>query len=375
MSMLATRENTLSHITRIFGRQLGHRWQPGDRLPPVRDLAQEMGVSHGTIYRALQQMVRKGYLVAKPRQGLYVSQSYEDSAFRSEFLKDKPPADDFAAMDLTGRRVTLYYSHESTHMVDARSAIESQLSLRGCVVTQLPYQNDPPDPQGQDCTILINPSPLWKLKATSHQPVIVVTSAATSPLVVGEHWDFIGPDQEQGAMLAGMHLHELGCKDVCFVGLTARANDTASIYETTSSARLRGLSLGWGEPLKPENLLRSHVYSPIGGAQAAKTFAALAHRPDGVFAGTDELAMGFISGAEALGLRLGRDYQLVGFDGQPQLDRLDAHGVSSVVVPARWMGQTAVQLLVQRWAHPTLPSRRMLLGCTLRKTHQTDSSL
>lgn len=350
----------LSRVIGRFGKQLGRRWQPGDRLPTVRELASEMNVSSGTVYRALQLMVQSGILMAKPRQGMFVSPQYTEARFRSAFLKNVHTYPEPVHNFLAGKRAVIRFGSTTTHMFPARDAIESALIERGCVILQQ-HHSQPFDHAQADCLVLINPGPDTHVTTSPDQPLVIVTSAAAGPTIDATHYDCVSIDQHQAAALAGKFLRSAGCQEVCFLG---KIHPDTSAYETTSQARLNGFLSSWGN-LPEKYRLTTPFYSAIGGAQAAKKYVRFEPRPQGVFTATDELAAGFISGAEALGLRLWRDYHLVGFDGQAQLRDLSPKGVPSVMLPAELMGQYAVDMLLSRWANPSLPSRKLLLGCSL----------
>ncbi len=66
--------------------QSGHL-QPGDRLPPVRTLAQELGVHFNTVARAYRLLAREGWIALRRGRGAYVQGSREEPWAR-EALQD-----------------------------------------------------------------------------------------------------------------------------------------------------------------------------------------------------------------------------------------------------------------------------------------------
>jgi GntR family transcriptional regulator len=54
--------------------------KPGDRLPPARDLAAELGVNTNTVLRALRLLRDEGLLDFKRGRGVHVSGTPEESA-------------------------------------------------------------------------------------------------------------------------------------------------------------------------------------------------------------------------------------------------------------------------------------------------------
>jgi GntR family transcriptional regulator len=48
---------------------------PGERLPPIRDLATDVGLAPNTVAKAYRTLGRDGYLVARGRAGTYVTET------------------------------------------------------------------------------------------------------------------------------------------------------------------------------------------------------------------------------------------------------------------------------------------------------------
>jgi DNA-binding LacI/PurR family transcriptional regulator len=68
----------------------------------------------------------------------------------------------------------------------------------------------------------------------------------------------------------------------------------------------------------------------------------------------------------AHGIRLGKEIKVVGFDGQPARHRGEPL-LTTVQVPFEAMAKMAVLMALERAAEPDAISRRLLLGCALRK--------
>jgi GntR family transcriptional regulator len=58
--------------------------KPGDRLPPARHLAAVMGVNTNTVFRALRALRDEGLLEMRPRRGIRVVGTPEESEIRSK---------------------------------------------------------------------------------------------------------------------------------------------------------------------------------------------------------------------------------------------------------------------------------------------------
>jgi GntR family transcriptional regulator len=62
------------------------RWQPGTMLPSEQELARELGVSQGTVRKALDAMTAERILVRRQGRGTFVAE-YEDSRILFQFFR------------------------------------------------------------------------------------------------------------------------------------------------------------------------------------------------------------------------------------------------------------------------------------------------
>jgi GntR family transcriptional regulator len=60
-------------------------WQPGDRVPPVRDLALEFGVNPNTMQRSLSELERDGLVYSERTSGRFIT---KDSALINKVRED-----------------------------------------------------------------------------------------------------------------------------------------------------------------------------------------------------------------------------------------------------------------------------------------------
>lgn len=49
------------------------RWKPGDRLPSIREICAQQGVSKATVQHALQRLEAQGFLEVRPKAGHFVT--------------------------------------------------------------------------------------------------------------------------------------------------------------------------------------------------------------------------------------------------------------------------------------------------------------
>jgi GntR family transcriptional regulator len=62
------------------------QWQPGERLPSHRNLGTHYGVSYMTVRRAIEALVRDGYLYSVPGKGTFVAISEKQQAEEGPFI-------------------------------------------------------------------------------------------------------------------------------------------------------------------------------------------------------------------------------------------------------------------------------------------------
>ncbi len=68
----------------LRGQILDGRLRPGARLPASRDLAQQYGISRGTIVEAFEQLRAEGYVESRTGAGTFVTQALPDDAFDTQ---------------------------------------------------------------------------------------------------------------------------------------------------------------------------------------------------------------------------------------------------------------------------------------------------
>jgi len=100
-----------------------------------------------------------------------------------------------------------------------------------------------------------------------------------------------------------------------------------------------------------------------GGRKAARKLLAAADRPDMVFAANDMMAIGLIEAAEELGVRIPGDVAVVGCD-DIYVAGLLRPALSSVRMPKYELGQRGAELLLERIANPSVPTRHVELEVT-----------
>jgi LacI family transcriptional regulator len=184
-------------------------------------------------------------------------------------------------------------------------------------------------------------------------PVVLLDRA-----VRGLQLDAVTVGNAAGASRAVQHLIDLGHRRIGAV------TDTASINSTAQ--RLRGYRSALREAgLTIDNALVSvGSSSQEGGYQAALALLRSPRRPDAIFATSNFMTAGTVRAMRELGLRVGSDVALVGFDDTDWAAHSDPP-VTVVRQPVMEMGRRAGELLLARLGDPGAPPQRVRLPTEL----------
>jgi alanine racemase len=186
-------------------------------------------------------------------------------------------------------------------------------------------------------------------------------------------------DDESGARAAAEHLIALGHRSFVVVAVErpqpedGRPSDGGWSAEGVTGRRLRGYQAAFaaaGLELAPEAVVAGRA-SIDGGASAFHRAWALGLRPTAVLAMSDAMAVGVMSTARELGLRVPHDLSVVGFDDVDLAAHVDPP-LTTVHQPIRQKGSDAVRLLLaevenreaNRPEHLRLETRLIVRGST-----------
>lgn len=342
---------------RALRERISAQWRPGDRLPPVSELARSMGFGQNNTHRAVRDLVAEGVLLTRRKLGTFVRRLPSET-------RDTPEAD----RSLKGVAIGMVFGGETPHpfvyrMMEGFRKVIEELGAEAVPVPLNFKQSALPEPKGLWGMVVFNPGhnvfvPPGKFNLT------VVSSSDHLHYSLLSRFDSVGVDQYQGGSLAGLALKQAGCKNVCYIGRQVEQGNRR--YDATSAARLHGFELTWGSYLPLRNLIYTLGYSDHAGGNRVTDYMAADPRPDGIFAASDELADGFLIAATSHGLKVGRDFHLVGFDGQAAAPPVRGiPQLTTVRVPCEQMGRRAADLLIRRFHDPSRSPRRVLLSCSL----------
>jgi DNA-binding LacI/PurR family transcriptional regulator len=192
---------------------------------------------------------------------------------------------------------------------------------------------------------------------------MVIDTADDFFLAASERFDIVSVDDRQGSYLAGQYLRKCGWENVCFIGRCEKS--TPTVFDRTSRRRLYGLIDGLERKIPSEYQLPCESYTSMAGAKIVSKWVQLSPRPAVISAASDDIALGFVHGAVAYGLTAGKDYHIIGFDGQQTGPDDEIGTLTTIAAPMAEMGSMAAEMLIQRLNKPELTPRRIYLGCSL----------
>lgn len=361
-SSFKTTAPTAVAIKRLLQSRLGRQWRVGDRLPPVKELAKQLGTGQSNTHQAVRQLAAEGLLESRQRRGTFVVRTPASVSHGSDIHRGI----------LADRIITLFTADSPDgfvrRMVDTFSDVMTSTGA-DIRIQHMPYapadSNRSIQAEG-DALVLFNPGSEFNIDCRPDQLLTIVTTAARIQLQREHRYDLISVDELHGGALAGSVMRAAGCKQACFLGRGLPPG-----YErpdATSALRLYGFENAWAESVELRHVLLGQGYSPQGGGKIYRRYTELTgEKPDGIFAASDDLAIGFIAAAAADGLVPGEDYHIVGFDGQERGQVIGDKSLTTVKVPAAEMGRRAAQLLIERFAEPDRPVNRLQLECALHR--------
>ncbi|MFF5210214.1 LacI family DNA-binding transcriptional regulator [Streptosporangium sp. NPDC000396] len=183
---------------------------------------------------------------------------------------------------------------------------------------------------------------------------LVEATGYTPTVVVGERdinlggVDIVVDDDQLGARLAIDHLVELGHHRIAHIEGSRFSSGRFRCEGYLVAMRRHALA--------PYIMVEQGDSTEEGGAQAAHKLLTRDPRPTAIFAANDAVAMGVLSAAAELGLRVPQDLSVVGYD-NTHLAGTRPISLTTVEQPRRAMGRSAAALLSDRIGDPSKASR------------------
>jgi DNA-binding LacI/PurR family transcriptional regulator len=325
----------------------------GQFLPTERRMAEEHGVAHTTVRRALGKLQADGLIRAEPRKGYRVLSLANDPAGGCPiaFLRSDPAAPDqwdgFHAR-LVRELQTAADRRGWPVMAMSRGALDSAgILARVKSARAFGVILDTHDPE------------MVRAVRESGTPALMVDS-----WIEGSGVDSVMQDGHHGGMLAARFLLGEGCRRIAWFGPADRSAHEMDRFGGFAAGLFRE-----GGAIVPELICSCpEAEAPA----AARRLLAGRRRPEAVVALWSEYAVALKRAADEAGLVLGRDLRMVGWCAQELYDQDYAPAFAGgPVAPAvtwsiRAMAEAAVAVLAERRANPALPPLRVRVPASLR---------
>ena len=329
----------------------------GERLPPVRDLAERLGINLHTVRAAYHKLEDDGLVVTRQGRGTHVLQ------FDSHRL---------AQMAATSRTDTVGIIIPSMANPFYHALLQGVEEVASADRSLLFVCNTHDDPR--------EAARYYAQMAAKQVDGIIVASHDTTDLVyaaveqrdggrpllptVTVDWPGCGGpsvllDLEDAGYQATRHLLEHGQRQV---GLLTVDGDAANVRLVNAGYR-RALS-EVGLAVDPALVVAVTGFDVAAGREGIRRLLALAEPPTAVFTIADTLALGALAEIKAAGLRVPDDVALASFNDIPTAGLVDPP-LTSVAAPVREMGAQAMRMLQEQIAGRPLDHLQVMLPVSL----------
>ena len=321
------------------------QFQPDTAVPDEDALAAEMGVSAMTARRALVELADEGLLKRVRGKGTFVRPSFSPRprtrrtgvGIVSTFNYNDPGG--------------IFY-HRIFHAVQVASeAAGISLMYRQAIEPYEAFIRGLADDTSLKALLVVGVgSPdLLALFERSQKPVVLLDSVQP---VNAPPFDEVNYSAEEAIVDAVSSLLKQGHREI---GLM-RSEYTNAFHLQRQVGYERALR-AFGVPIRPEliHLLPLH---PDASYARMNRILDSGPIPTAMFCADDEMALAAMIAALEHGMKLPRDLSMIGMGG---FDVFTSPPLSTVRLPMRQLGTTAVQVLKERIDNPTAPVKRVLL--------------
>jgi DNA-binding LacI/PurR family transcriptional regulator len=341
--------------------------QTGERLPPVRQLAGQLGINLHTVRAAYRQLESDGLVATRQGRGTIILPIDVQRIFTEV---RRTPSHTVGVL-LPSWSNPFY--HTFLQGVEAVADEDHTLII-------LCNTHDDPERTLRDFSLLIERGVDGIIVASddvadtlvAQQQKAFPTQKPISLVTVdwpGARGYSVGVDLEGAGYQGTRHLLEHACKRV---GLITFVADAANV-KWINRGYVRALH-EFGIDENPAWIARVPGFSLEHGIEGARRLLEQTQPPQAIFCVADTLALGALKAIRHAGLRVPQDIALVGFNDIPQAELVEPP-LTSVAAPTVTMGKEAMRLLrdlvagkIPTRRQITLPVqlvRRQSCGCTL----------
>jgi len=310
-------------------------FKPDDALPSENELAEDYGISRGSVRTALKELQDKGVIYSVAGKGSFISRQISD---QSVIKQDRIA---FIVPSLDGSDLQVYQGIEDTLNKEGYilSIFNSQKSI------EQENKNLRLLLEGKEKGAIIFPN--W---GRTNAEALFELKMAGYPFVLIDRYfreletDYVVTDNKKGGFLATEHLIKLGHKRI---GIILGLNCTA-IEERFEGYREALAQYGIAyDPVLMRRFQRDDAEENEPSAEIGYNEAAglLQEKPTTIFATNDFLARGAMKAVQDAGMDIPGDISVVGFDNQGFAELLDPP-LTTVAQPFYQLGQKAAGMVL-----------------------------
>lgn len=331
----------------------------GDRLPSEAELVRQFGASRITVGRAMRELQTAGLIERRAGSGTFVK---------------SPAAAPGASGALSFGLLIPDFGETEIFEPICRGMMASPLAQEHALV----WCSDSSAGNGKEqaawslCRqyierrvsgVFFAPLELTTSKDDVNREIGAAFDAARIPVVLLDrtvlpypqrgHHDLVGIDNRRAGYVITEHLLRLGLQRVAFVALPNAA--------ATVDAREAGYREALYAHRRQADPALVHRVDPDDAGAARRLIGAA---PDGVVCANDRTAARLMRTLLRMGVGVPADIRLVGID-DAEFASLLPVPLTTLRQPSRQIGDVALGAMLQRIAHPELPTRDILLHCDL----------
>ena len=331
------------------------RYKPGGRLPSEAELVRRFGASRMTVLKAIKELQSLGLVNRRVGSGTYVAtQTGPGNLVFGLLIPALGQTEIFEAicqgmmLSPMAKQHSLLWGHSVSN--DSRSEEVTEKLCQQYIA------------QGVSGVFF---API-EYSATRHETnrkigaaldragiPVVLLDRCLGPFPKRSKYDLVGIDNHRAAYMATEHLLQAGARRICFF---SRPNSAPTVevrisgYRQALAAYKRDASatIWQGDP-DDLGLLRSILKRD---------------RPDAFLCANDLTAGHLMHTLLDLGKRIPEDVRIAGFD-DVKYARLLPVPLTTIHQPCHNLGKMALCIMLDRIAHPDLPTRDVLLPCEL----------
>ena len=326
------------------------RFRPGDRMPTEAELVKAFSASRTTISRAMRDLKRRGLLDRQRGAGTRLSQPKKSTARIGFFA---PFASTVSGLGFIGGQIHAHLSElASKHSDDLRLQFAGR--RRGTQLEQMLEGASGLIEKGFD-GIFYYPAEVTAEYAHINQLVVDQLVAAGLPLVLVDRdlasfpqrskYPLITYDNRRGGYLVADHIIKRGCKRVMFVG--------TPYVSSAASDRMRG----YIDAMEDNGLAfdRSLIrHADFNGLNADFCKSLMKEvKPDAIICKMDHYAAVIGRHLVEMGIKIGRDVLLAGFDNEPIAEALPVP-LTTVHFPIEPLVSVCYERLMKRIDDPSV---------------------